>query len=325
MARLLALLWGLMAVLALGLWLGLVATARSRTELLAVVVAADPARPLAHELHAAQDLLFIELPSTRPDPQVLASLWTLLAAGPQADRARNAISRRSETLLASELARARPDQARLRLAYDMAAVLGPEPAAAAHARIAAHAGQRALSAAALTTAADQLRRSPSLEGVRALSDAWQALRHDGSGVDGLTWAARETPPIDDAILLAGDVLREQLDQQLLTVGPDRAVWLRAIWDGLQQLDQTALCSAEQVSRYAAAVRRERIPPLGLAIAVLMAGLLFGGAALAYRRLSRGVQSIDPGAETMEDVDAIDLDTDAVTVQRTTTGEETRVE
>jgi hypothetical protein len=326
MPRWLAIIWGLLAVLGLGLWLGLVATSRSRADLTAVVVAADPLQPTTQERDAADDLLLLELGASTPDPGVVSSAWSLLAAGPGADRARAAIGRRLEGILGAELARARPDAARLRLGHDLAAVLGPESAAAVHARIAARAGDRSEAAAGLVAMAANLRRGDAgILAVERTAAAWEDLRRAGTGPDGLTWAALETPPVTDAVADAGDALRGRLVAQLRTPGPERRAMLLAIWSCLQRLDQAGACPPALVARYADAVRRDEVPAVGLLIAVLVSALLFGGTALAYRRLARGIRTIDPGAETMEGVDAVDLDTDAVTVQRNTTGEETRVE
>lgn len=326
--RVLSIAWTLLGVLALGLWLGLVATDRSRSELLRVVIGADAVRPTAQECHAADDLLTLELAAVTPDPVVVASAWAVLSVAGVAEPARVRITRRVEQLFMDEAARQRPNDDRLRLAHELAAVVDTESAAELHARITSLAGNRRAEAAALAVAADAVQTADSgpalAAAVAGLRTAWQQLVDAGLGSHHFTWAARETPPVSDAIANATAVLRVALQTQLAdpAVEPDDA---RATWKALEALDGVDGCDPSLIARYAAVTRRDAVSGQGLLLAVIVALLLFGGAALAYRRVVRGIRPIDPGAETMEGVDAIDLDTDAVTVQRNTTDEQTRVD
>ena len=61
-----------------------------------------------------------------------------------------------------------------------------------------------------------------------------------------------------------------------------------------------------------ALRRHSIPGGGLLIAMLVLAILGGGLAYALARLARGPLPVDVNAETMENVEPIDLDTDAET-------------
>ena len=329
MSRIVYAVWAMIGILVLGVWLGLVATARSRADLVDIVFTADQSRLTAVEYDAAGALLQREMESAHPEPQVVAAIWTVLAIGPDAERTRAIISRRSDDLLVAELASAHPDEGHLRLAYDVAGVLGPEAAAAVHARISARAEFRGDAAAALATAAERLRSvgagASAAATVTQVAEAWKDLVQAGSGADGLTWAARETPPVSDAIATAGNALRSHLELLVATDGEPPRAALMATWACLQQLDQAEPCSPQLVARYAAAVRRDHIPSFGLLITVVVFIFLAGGSFIAYRRLVRGIRPIDPGAETMEAVDPVDTDTEAITAERNPTSEETRVE
>jgi len=329
MSRIILIFWAMLGVLGLGLLLGLVATARSRSDLADIVYTADQSRLTAIEYDAANALLHRELSSAHCDPRVLSAIWGVLAVRSDAERTRSLISRRSDDLLAKALASTQPDEASLRLAYDVAAVLGPEVAAAAHARIAARAEFRGEAAMALTAAAERLRSSDTgvstVASIARVSQAWDALLHAGSGAGGLTWAARETPPVSDAIATAGEALRAQLDVLLAADGDAQGEAVRATWACLQRVGYVQSCPPQLVARYAEAVRREHIPSSGLFIAVVVFLFLASGTGLACHRLMRGVRRIDPAAETMEAVDPVDTDTEAITVERNPTSEETKVD
>jgi len=100
---------------------------------------------------------------------------------------------------------------------------------------------------------------------------------------------------------------------------------RPVWAAVQAMRLADRLPDALVARYATQVRVTELPTAALITCAAMAAGLFGALALAFHRLNRGRRRIDPGAETLENVDPIELETDAITLQRQVTSEETRVD
>lgn len=299
----------------------------------------------------ARRLLEDEIARGAPDAGAIASAWAVARQGPDGGVTAPVLARLVDARIARELAGVAPSERDLRRLWSVLVLLDDRATiAAARVRLQAAAGVRDGAVAELVEAARALRSATGRpEGdalLRSLAAAWERLREAGTGRARFTWIARESEPVAGAIERAAEAAYAHFDALLVPYlergGPEaplagvRAVnredparggRLRAAWAAIGALGQQERCDRRTFALYAAASRRDELPVAGLAWCVAVAVLLFGGLALAFQRLARGQRAIDPGAETMENVEPIEVDTDAVTVQRSSPSsvEETRVE
>ncbi len=277
------------------------------------------------EAVARSALALLQLESARqyPRPNIIVQAWGTLRGHRQASMGRALMEARIKQDLARAVTQPWPDDIDLHRLWELAAIIDAELAAAVHVRIAARAGERGAAAAALTLAAATLREAPVDDDPEPVVTAWMRLRDAGSGPGWFTWAARETPPMARAVTAAeravAQALTARLDAQEEGADP------RLVWHAAQAMGVTDRLPDALIARYASQVRIQQVPTMALIACAVMASGLFGGLAFAFHRLHRGRRRIDPGAETLENVEPIELETDALTVQRQVTSEETRVD
>lgn len=238
---------------------------------------------------------------------------------------------------------------RARIAWELFALSQPGDLETYRERIIALGGERAPQAEALRQAADRLRQSSTTQdfdgALDELTTSWEILL---APLDGrpLPWLARQASEVADAEQSAQESLSfqrrlllepygvkrdaaygmmqpdpgmiEWLDTQARTVNaaePDRRERLERVDDLLrghptESAEEPVVLVATRI-----ALRHHVLPwpAVGLGIAILV--VLLGGLGRALLRLRRGPLPIDVNAETMENVEPIDLDTDAETRSR----------
>lgn len=234
----------------------------------------------------------------------------------------------------------------LRPAYDLLVLAEAEDAELYRQRIVALAGDRNERAALLTAASaelqDHLADAQADAVIVRLDRAWITLR-EPLGTAPFNRLARASPPVAPAEKLASlsvvAYIRHLLEpyglKALGTYGetrPDQAMldWLdrqareveRANPGQRERLRQARAVLARHLPDYRyepvvdiacrIALRRHGIPGGGWLIATLVLMTLGGSLAYALARLARGPLPVDVNAETMENVEPIDLDTDAET-------------
>jgi hypothetical protein len=184
------------------------------------------------------------------------------------------------------------------------------------------------------------------QALTAVADAWTAL----FGADGrrLNWAARAQPAVVEveraavaavaahvrALLdpfgvkidarygdgAADDGMIAWLESQAETVGrarPELRGWLRRAVRQLARLDPDYHLEPVVAAAIASAVRQRAVPWSGLLVAFGVLAALGAGVWFSLWRLARGPIPVDVNAETMQNVEPIDLDTDADTRARAT--------
>lgn len=238
---------------------------------------------------------------------------------------------------------------RSRIAWELFALSQPPDLEAYRERIIALGGERTSQAEALRSAAGRLRQASGAEtfdlALTDLTTAWDGLLAPRDGRP-LPWLARQSAAVADAEQLAQEALSFQrrlllepygvkrevsygmmqpdpamigwLDTQARTVNasePDRRERLERVAGLLHQHptegdEEPVVLVATRI-----ALRHHVLPwpAIGLGLAVLL--VLIGGLVRALLRLRRGPLPIDVNAETMENVEPIDLDTDAETRSR----------
>lgn len=350
-ARVIAILWLALAA-GLGLaWLDGLATERRREDAVAALQAHAFAAegPVRARIEAeAQALLADELAASAPRQRTVAAAWAVVRHAPAAGASAQRIAARAHALVSAWDG----SESRLRQADDLIGLLAdPQATADLRARILDLAGGRAETAAALARGADALAATAGTaagdQRLVELVAAYRRLVADGGGRAGLTWLARESAPLAGPLEAAADAAYGHLDALLrpyrqalvrdpspveiaavvravARAQPERRERLRAAWDAIGAMDLRQRCDRGTLALYAAAARREQLPVAALAVCLGIAALVFGGLALAFRRLVRGRRAIDPAAETVPNVEPIELDSDAITLQRATS-DETRVD
>lgn len=238
---------------------------------------------------------------------------------------------------------------RARIAWELFALSQPADLESYRERIIAQGGERTAQAEKLQQAAGRVREASDPVALDAalteLTDAWDRLLAPSDGRP-LPWLARQSAIVADAEQAAQEALVFQrrrllepygvkqdasygmmqpdpgmitwLDVQARTVNanePDRRERLQRVTGLLRQ--HPAEGDEEPVVLVAThiALRHHVLPwsAVGLGLAVLV--VLVGGLVRALLRLRRGPLPIDVNAETMENVEPIDLDTDAETRSR----------
>jgi hypothetical protein len=216
-------------------------------------------------------------------------------------------------------------------------------------RIAGLAGDRSMEAAALAEAALKLQAepgTPAADGELArVATSWRALH---GVLDGkrMNWLALEQPAVATAeqeatVAVVADLralLEPYLGKALGVYGetlPDEHM-LALLEATAETINHTMPLQQERVRRArqvlaefaphyhfepvvdtacTTALRYHALPAGGLLIVVAVVGSLVAGLWFALTRLVRGPMPVDVNAETMENVEPIDLDTDAETKSR----------
>jgi hypothetical protein len=263
-------------------------------------------------------------------------------------RAPNVASRTREWL-ERELARMEGDGDLLHPAFDILEFAEADDIDAYRTRIAALAGDRSTEASALAEVASKLQAEPGAAAADVdcsrLATAWRALHavHNGRH---LNWLAQEQPAVATAERQATEAvvahLRVLLDPYLgKSLGvygetlPDEHMMalLEATAEGInrttphqqERVRHARLVLAEIAPRYhfepvvetacTTALRYHAVPGSGFLIALTVVGSLVAGLWFTVIRMVRGPMPVDVNAETMENVEPIDLDTDAETKSR----------
>lgn len=348
-ARRLMLAIQVVVVLLAGCLLILAAASRARGNALTAFANYRPTWPDAWRApveHRAVDVLGRLLSAPETDPELAraamgvmrhSSSWTAMA--PE-------VRSQLRGVLDARLAEGADE--RLRTAWELFALSEPSDLDQYRERIIALGGDRSVLADALRQAATRLREADPLaagEELGALSQAWDALLGPADGRR-LPWLARLSPAIVGAENVAQEAVLHHRRQLLEPYGlrldasygrmqPDQAMidWLDHQAREVNAADATRrerLTQADQIIRdHATGVDEEPVVEIATRIArrhhtlpwsAVLVGIgvvvvLCGWLARALIRLRRGPLPIDVNAETMENVEPIDLDTDAETRSR----------
>lgn len=297
--------------------------------------------------HRAVDMLGRLLAAPDRDPEMAEAALAVMRRSPSWFAMGPEVGSQLKGWLDARLADPLADGDALRPAYDLLVLAEAEDVELYRQRIVALAGDRSERAAILTAASAELQEH--LADQRAgdaaiirLDQAWTALR-EPLGTARFNRLARASPPVAPAEKLASlsvvAYIRHLLEpyglKALGTYGetrPDQAMldWLdrqareveRTNPGQRERLRQARDVLARHLPDYRyepvvdiacrTALRRHSIPGGGLLIAALVLVILGGGLAYALARLARGPLPVDVNAETMENVEPIDLDTDAET-------------
>ena len=237
----------------------------------------------------------------------------------------------------------------LHTAFDMLEFAESDEVDTYRGRIASLAGDRNAAAAALAEAASKLQSLLGMPGddqaVARLGLAWRDLLavHQGRTMN---WLARQLPVIAAAEREATEAMVAQVrallepylgkapggygetlpDEAMLAVLERQSVDINRTQPRRQEsLRQARLVLAECAPHYhfepvidaacTIALRYHAIPSGGLLIVLSVCTALIVGLWYAITRLFRGPMPVDVNAETMENVEPIDLDTDAETKSR----------
>lgn len=299
--------------------------------------------------HLAVDTLGRLLPRPDAEPEMLEAALAVMrrsqswyAMGPE-------VSNQLKGWLDVRLANPTTDGDRLRPVFALLALAESEEVDAYRTKIVALAGDRTTATTALSALSARLHETAGTAEAEAvldsLVDAWRALLGPINGAR-LNWLARAAPTIASseqvAILAVANHIRQLLEpygiKAVSSFGetlPDQAMrqWLdhqAANVNKTRPALRTAIAHAREVLAEFAptyhyepvieitcltALRHHALPWSGLAIAVLVLSGLAGGLAFCLVRLARGPLPVDVNAETMENVEPIDLDTDAETRSR----------
>jgi hypothetical protein len=249
----------------------------------------------------------------------------------------------------ARLLRGEGDGDQLHAAFDLLELAESDEVDSYRARIAALAGDRHEAAAQLAASARELGEhigsGDADLALARLALAWREL-HAVQGGRHLNWLAQRLPAIaaaeQQATVAAVGLLRKLLEPYLGKAAgafgetlPDEAMlsWLdrQAVAinhehpEGRDRVRKVRAVLAEFAPHYhfeplidaacATVLRYHAVPTRGLLIALAVAGTLSGGLWFALIRLVRGPKPVDVNAETMENVEPIDLDTDAETKSR----------
>lgn len=294
--------------------------------------------------HQAVELLAHLLPAPEADPDLARAAMGVMRQSSSWQAMMPGIQSQLRAVLDVSLADGRKiDQ--VRVAWEMFALSEPTDLEAYRERIIGLGGDRSAQVETLLQASRHLREDGSAEAVTALAQAWEVLSGPLDG-HSLPWLARLAPTIVSAELAAQEALLEHRRRLLEPYGLRRDATYGRLQPDLAMLDwldhQAQTVNAadpgqrEQLQQVAAllhrhdagsdeepvveiatriALRHHVLPWSAVLIAVAVLALLGGGLLRAYLRLRRGPLPIDVNAETMENVEPIDLDTDAETRSR----------
>jgi hypothetical protein len=290
-----------------------------------------------------------QLPRPDEDPELAAAALAVVRRGSNWFAISPDIAGRIKGWLDTRLAEPQVDGGRLKSAYDLLVQAECAEAEDYRARIAALAGDRTRQGEVLGAAATRLRQGAgTFAGQPALAEvlaAWRDL-HDIRG-GRLNWAAQAVPSIAQAEHEAVEAVAVHLRALLVPYGvnaasrdqrgapdsdalawfeqragelersqPVQRYYLSQVRDALAEMAPEHGFEPAETAACVAALRQHTVPWSGrlVGLAVLLA--LGGGLAYAVVRLLRGPRPVDVNAETMENVEPIDLDTDAETRSKT---------
>jgi len=348
-ARRLLLVVQVLAVLLAGCLLILAAEARARGNALTAFANFRPVWPDAWRApveHQAVEVLGRLLSAPETDPELAraalgvmrqSSSWTAMA--PQ-------VSSQLRGVLEARLAEGADE--RLRTAWELFALSDPPDLDLYRERIIALGGDRSALADNVSQAVMRLRTAdPAMAEaiLDELSSEWAALLGPFAGRQ-LPWLARLSPAIVDAESSAQEAVLHhrrrllepyglRLDATYGRMQPDHAMidWLDHQAREVNASDDVRRTRLAQVDllirRHAAgideepvvevatriALRHHALPWSALVVGLGVLAVLGAGLVRALLRLRRGPLPIDVNAETMENVEPIDLDTDAETRSR----------
>jgi hypothetical protein len=303
--------------------------------------------------HRAVEVLGRLLPIPEADPVLARMALEVMRQSSSWVGMAPVVTTQLRSLLDSRLADPAWQSDRLRPTWELLVQTGADDLDPHRERIIALAGDRAALAAELTQAAAALRAAQGdQEGdaaVARLARAWHDLLAP-VGSRPLIWLARTTPLIAEAEAQATGATMAHLRRLLEPYGvrsdgdygetlPDQAMitWLD---QQARTLHQSRPDQRQRLARLHAmlrlhlpdlhyepvvevavriAVRNHALPFDAILTALLVVLVLGGGLVRAMLRLHRGPMPVDVNAETMENVEPIDLDTDAETRSRSSAG------
>lgn len=340
-----------LAVLLLGVLVIVAASGRARANALTSFAAYRASWPDAWRApieHRAVEVLGRLLPAPDDDPELVRAAMGVMRQSSSWPAMADTIRSQLRGVLDTYLASGTGTQ-RARIAWELFALSQPADLESYRERIIALGGERGPRAEALRQAAVHLQEASDNEtfdkALTELTTAWEVMV---SPLDGrsLPWLARQSDDIAGAEQSAQSALSfqrrlllepygvkrdaaygmmqpdpgmiEWLDAQARTVNanePERCERMERVQALLRE--HSAEDTEEPVVLVATRIAlRQHVlpwPAVSLGLAVLL--VLIGGLVHALWRLRRGPLPIDVNAETMENVEPIDLDTDAETRSR----------
>lgn len=351
-ARRLILVVQVLAVLLLGVLVITAAGARARANALTSFAAYRATWPDAWRApveHRAVEVLGRHLGNPEADPELVrAAIGVMRQSGSWTAMAEQIQSRlRSQLDTYLEYG---GDAPRVRIAWELFALSEPADLAAYRERIIALGGDRTQAAELLRQTAERVRQETTLtglaQGLGDLATAWNALLAPTADGRALPWLARQGALVADAERLAQEALsiqrrillepygiKRDADYGKLQPDPAMIAWLdaqartintneperHAVLERLDVLmrEHPGDGDHEPVVQVATriALRHHALPWPAVTLGLIVLVVLGGGLAHALVRLRRGPLPIDVNAETMENVEPIDLDTDAETRSR----------
>ncbi len=350
-ARRLILVLQMLALLVVGVLVITAAGGRARANALTSFAAYRASWPDAWRApveHRAVEVLARLLTSPDSDPELVRAAMGVMRQSSSWSAMADTIRSQLRGVLDAYLMTGDGSQ-RVRIAWELFALSQPADLEIYRERIIGLGGERVFQAEQMRKAADRLRLVPATDefdtALADLTTAWEALLAPLEGRS-LPWLARQAPVVADAEQVAQEALSlqrrvllepygvkrdaaygmmqpdpgmiEWLDAQARTVNanePGRRERLDRV-DALLREHPTDSDEEPVVLVATRIALRHHVlpwPAVGLGIAVLV--VLLGGLARALLRLRRGPLPIDVNAETMENVEPIDLDTDAETRSR----------
>jgi hypothetical protein len=270
-----------------------------------------------------------EIAKEWPDRRLLSVAVAVLRQTAREKEYRDRVEAVAGSFLLQESSRRQPRSQRLRVAYELLGLVDSTRIDEDAQRIVAVATYPAVRVQELRDSAERLRDDPgSVAGDALLGrmatlysasirPAWQEW----------SWLANKANVLEDAVREAREAGARHFESLVgelpawssdrIAAEPNALNRLRRAYGAVRDLDAVSIVEPAARSRYAAAVRREALPGSAWAIVLVAALVLFGGLSFAIRRVLQGPEPIDPSAETLENVEPIDLDTDAVTMDATT--------
>jgi hypothetical protein len=351
-ARRLILLVQILAVLLLGVLMLVASNSRARANSLTSFAAYRATWPDAWRApveHRAVEVLGRLLGNPEADPELVRAAMGVMRQSHSWMGMAEQIQGRLRGILDGFLEH-RDELERARIAWELFALSQPSDLDSYRERIIALGGDRTQAADILRQTAERVRQETTLTGLgKALDDlavAWDSLLAPVGDGPPLPWLARSAPTIAEAerltqeallvqrrILLEAYGIKRDADYGKLQPDPAMIAWLDAQArsintneparrDVLDRVD--ALMRAhpgegddEPVVQVAIriALRHHVLPWPAMTLGLIVLLVLGGGLTHALMRLRRGPLPIDVNAETMENVEPIDLDTDAETRSR----------
>lgn len=311
--------WIVIALIATLLGVGLLARAKSRDGVIYslksyAVEKNQPERKAIEQF--AGEVFNGELGKYIVDEKVVTAAYNVLKQTEVAEASRQRLELYAKNLLEREIALAHSDDDLLELGDRLLALAASPDRGIYRGRIAMMSKEREAEAAALGQLAHAVSRNAGApEGDAAFAQLVESRLRFTAGPH--AWVLRQNPAIASAVESADAAALQRfkvLLQQAQTSGPEMTPRLRDAWAGLRAMKLQDRVEAAERTYYAAQARVNALPPAAFNIAVCVLMILVGGMAYAIRSVIKGPIPIDPGAETLENVEPIDFDTDAETLE-----------